>query len=145
MLSNLQDSKCWECDVCRKTFTTKYFLRKHKRLHTGDYSYSSLFAKCSSPTKNLNSLYQAHHFKPFRHAFMFFPSCPEFLPKLWTKSNQNCEYHDNEQQWWPAFKLSLDPKNHTVNCDHSDCKVLVIGTISELNNINIFMLDTHFL
>lgn len=29
------DSKNWECDVCNKSFTTKYFLKKHKRLHTG--------------------------------------------------------------------------------------------------------------
>lgn len=29
------DSKQWQCDVCRKCFTTKYFLKKHKRLHTG--------------------------------------------------------------------------------------------------------------
>jgi hypothetical protein len=29
------DAKSWECDVCKKSFTTKYFLRKHKRLHTG--------------------------------------------------------------------------------------------------------------
>ena len=27
--------KIWECDVCSKAFTTKYFLKKHKRLHTG--------------------------------------------------------------------------------------------------------------
>lgn len=29
------DVKNWECDVCTKSFTTKYFLKKHKRLHTG--------------------------------------------------------------------------------------------------------------
>ncbi|KAI8430066.1 hypothetical protein MSG28_000489 [Choristoneura fumiferana] len=28
------DNKQWQCDVCRKCFTTKYFLKKHKRLHT---------------------------------------------------------------------------------------------------------------
>lgn len=34
-LSN-DNPKIWECDVCSKAFTTKYFLKKHKRLHTGD-------------------------------------------------------------------------------------------------------------
>lgn len=29
------DAKQWECDTCAKSFTTKYFLKKHKRLHTG--------------------------------------------------------------------------------------------------------------
>lgn len=29
------DNKQWQCEVCRKCFTTKYFLKKHKRLHTG--------------------------------------------------------------------------------------------------------------
>ncbi|KAG7158262.1 Zinc finger protein 814-like [Homarus americanus] len=28
------DNKQWECEVCKKSFTTKYFLKKHKRLHT---------------------------------------------------------------------------------------------------------------
>lgn len=28
-------AKLWECDICAKWFTTKYFLKKHKRLHTG--------------------------------------------------------------------------------------------------------------
>ncbi|CAH2013398.1 unnamed protein product [Acanthoscelides obtectus] len=31
------DNKQWECDVCSKMFTTKYFLKKHKRLHTGNF------------------------------------------------------------------------------------------------------------
>ncbi|CAG9859182.1 unnamed protein product [Phyllotreta striolata] len=35
-----QDNKQWECDVCSKLFTTKYFLKKHKRLHTGEMPYS---------------------------------------------------------------------------------------------------------
>ncbi|XP_034487273.1 zinc finger protein 2 [Drosophila innubila] len=32
--------KNWECDVCAKLFTTKYFLKKHKRLHTGEMPYT---------------------------------------------------------------------------------------------------------
>ncbi|XP_001359429.2 zinc finger protein 160 [Drosophila pseudoobscura] len=32
--------KVWECDVCTKSFTTKYFLKKHKRLHTGEMPYT---------------------------------------------------------------------------------------------------------
>lgn len=35
IILNSNDSKQWQCDVCRKCFTTKYFLKKHKRLHTG--------------------------------------------------------------------------------------------------------------
>lgn len=34
------EGKQWECDVCSKLFTTKYFLKKHKRLHTGETPYS---------------------------------------------------------------------------------------------------------
>lgn len=30
-------TKQWTCDICKKQFTTKYFLKKHKRLHTGLY------------------------------------------------------------------------------------------------------------
>ncbi|BFF90005.1 zinc finger protein 696 [Drosophila madeirensis] len=33
-------TKLWECDVCTKSFTTKYFLKKHKRLHTGEMPYT---------------------------------------------------------------------------------------------------------
>ncbi|XP_055543418.1 zinc finger protein 91 [Wyeomyia smithii] len=35
-----ETNKQWECDVCLKSFTTKYFLKKHKRLHTGEMPYS---------------------------------------------------------------------------------------------------------
>ncbi|KAJ2946265.1 hypothetical protein O0L34_g12303 [Tuta absoluta] len=34
------ENKQWQCDVCRKCFTTKYFLKKHKRLHTGETPYA---------------------------------------------------------------------------------------------------------
>ncbi|XP_059049265.1 zinc finger protein ZFP2 isoform X2 [Achroia grisella] len=41
-LSTLErtDNKQWQCDVCQKFFTTKYFLKKHKRLHTGETPYA---------------------------------------------------------------------------------------------------------
>jgi len=30
----------WDCSFCGKKFTTKYFLKKHRRLHTGETPYS---------------------------------------------------------------------------------------------------------
>ncbi|XP_058974089.1 zinc finger protein 271 [Musca domestica] len=38
--SSSDNPKIWECDVCSKAFTTKYFLKKHKRLHTGEMPYT---------------------------------------------------------------------------------------------------------
>lgn len=35
--------KIWECDTCAKSFTTKYFLKKHKRLHTGEFLFLNNF------------------------------------------------------------------------------------------------------
>lgn len=37
--SKISDIKQWECEICSKVFTTKYFLKKHKRLHTGEMPY----------------------------------------------------------------------------------------------------------
>lgn len=33
--NNNNDDRVHKCDICNKRFTTKYFLKKHKRLHTG--------------------------------------------------------------------------------------------------------------
>lgn len=35
--TSVKSPKVFQCDECKKTFTTKYFLKKHKRLHTGKH------------------------------------------------------------------------------------------------------------
>ncbi|XP_047735876.1 uncharacterized protein LOC108677321 isoform X2 [Hyalella azteca] len=49
------EGKQWECEVCKKCFTTKYFLKKHKRLHTGETPYS-----CSTCGKTF-TFQQSYH------------------------------------------------------------------------------------
>ncbi|XP_068243224.1 zinc finger protein 721-like [Palaemon carinicauda] len=51
------DAKQWECDVCKKSFTTKYFLKKHKRLHTGETPYAC--AECGK-TFTFQQSYHKH-------------------------------------------------------------------------------------
>ncbi|XP_037037228.1 zinc finger protein 2 isoform X2 [Bradysia coprophila] len=52
---NNAEVKAWECDVCAKSFTTKYFLKKHKRLHTGEMPY-----RCEICGKNF-TFQQSYH------------------------------------------------------------------------------------
>ena len=33
------ETRQWDCTTCGKKFTTKYFLKKHRRLHTGGRPY----------------------------------------------------------------------------------------------------------
>ncbi|KAH9634191.1 hypothetical protein HF086_001393 [Spodoptera exigua] len=58
-LSHLErnDNKQWQCEVCRKCFTTKYFLKKHKRLHTGETPYAC--AQCNK-TFTFQQSYHKH-------------------------------------------------------------------------------------
>ncbi|XP_034950823.1 zinc finger protein 239 [Chelonus insularis] len=49
------EAKQWECDVCSKMFTTKYFLKKHKRLHSGEMPY-----KCDICNKTF-TFQQSYH------------------------------------------------------------------------------------
>lgn len=42
MATSPDQSKSWICDICTKSFTTKYFLKKHKRLHTGGNGNNSI-------------------------------------------------------------------------------------------------------
>lgn len=47
MTTSPDQSKSWVCDICTKSFTTKYFLKKHKRLHTGGNE-SNFSGPCSN-------------------------------------------------------------------------------------------------
>lgn len=49
------EGKQWECDTCSKMFTTKYFLKKHKRLHSGEMPY-----KCKLCDKSF-TFQQSYH------------------------------------------------------------------------------------
>lgn len=47
--NSISDAKLWECDTCAKSFTTKYFLKKHKRLHTGELVWHLVNSEQNTP------------------------------------------------------------------------------------------------
>ncbi|XP_066261641.1 zinc finger protein ZFP2-like isoform X1 [Euwallacea similis] len=65
------ECKQWTCDVCAKMFTTKYFLKKHKRLHTGEMPYS-----CSICNKSF-TFQQSYHKHMLYHSSEKPYVCPE--------------------------------------------------------------------
>ncbi|CAO1413813.1 unnamed protein product [Diamesa serratosioi] len=66
-----KSTKSWPCDVCEKMFTTKYFLKKHKRLHTGEMPY-----KCDICAK-LFHFQQSYHKHLLYHSDQKPYSCNE--------------------------------------------------------------------
>lgn len=71
VVSNTED-RVHKCDICNKCFTTKYFLKKHKRLHTGkletvhvSISFMTLFRNACMQHHQRNQLNQAAERVPF--------------------------------------------------------------------------------
>lgn len=82
VVSNTED-RVHKCDICNKRFTTKYFLKKHKRLHTGklgtvhvSISFMTLFRSVRNNNNNngtsLNEAAERVLFMFKRHCVIFF-------------------------------------------------------------------------
>ena len=59
------EGKMWDCSYCGKKFTTKYFLKKHRRLHTGKIfipvSDKNLILLATQAKRRIPATYVARH------------------------------------------------------------------------------------
>ena len=66
------EGKMWDCSYCGKKFTTKYFLKKHRRLHTGkiliSLSRNNLIILTTKVKRHIPATYVARHL-PFNSPF----------------------------------------------------------------------------
>ena len=60
------EGKMWDCSYCGKKFTTKYFLKKHRRLHTGKLIDSSSLSYNSFPIQARPHILATFVGKPLR-------------------------------------------------------------------------------
>ncbi|XP_044752898.1 zinc finger protein 239-like isoform X2 [Coccinella septempunctata] len=85
--------KQWECDICYKMFTTKYFLKKHKRLHTGEMPYTCLQCNKSFTFQQSYHKHMLYHSSEKPHTCM---ECGRCFKELSTLQN-HARIHSGER------------------------------------------------
>ena len=126
------EGKMWDCSYCGKKFTTKYFLKKHRRLHTGRLINSSSLSYNSFPIQARPHILATSVGKPLRSSSLSTSTCSTTLTRSRTPAPGRTVERPSK-----SCRLCRTTSESTAGKDRSSARLATRAFVNEFHILSI--------